>query len=153
MNDVIWSWRIKQKCQQYILSLHQQIVQLFCNRGSLEGAIKTINGTKNDLVFLSIKLLLNSTCPLIHSSILLFIHMVLYSIQWQASHGNWSCYAAAAKPAMPIFKNLHSMSACPVAMASFTTGTDRLQLCQLYIQKPEVISIEGIHIKSPMPRK
>jgi hypothetical protein len=43
---------IKQKCQQ--------------------GAIKTIFGTKTDLVFL---------------------YMILYSIQWQASHGNWSCYA------------------------------------------------------------
>jgi hypothetical protein len=43
---------------------------LFCDRGSLEGAIKTIIGTKTDLVFLYMKFLLNSTCPVIHSSII-----------------------------------------------------------------------------------
>ena len=53
------------------MSLHQQIVQLFCDRGSLEGAIKTIIGTKTDLLFLYIKLLLNSTSPMIHSSIII----------------------------------------------------------------------------------
>jgi hypothetical protein len=36
--------------------------------------------------------------------------MILYSIQWQASHGNWSCYAN--KPTMQIIKNLHSMTCC-----------------------------------------
>jgi hypothetical protein len=71
MNGVIWSWRIKQKCQQIYFVSHQQIVQLFCNRGSLEGAIKTIIGTKTDLVFLYMKLLLNSMCPMIHSSIII----------------------------------------------------------------------------------
>ena len=35
----------------------------------------------------------------------LYIYMILYSIQWQASHGNWSCYAN--KPTMQIIKNLH----------------------------------------------
>ena len=45
------------------MSPHQQIVRLFCDRG----AIKTIIGTNTDLVFL---------------------YMILYSIQWQASHGN-----------------------------------------------------------------
>jgi hypothetical protein len=47
----------------------KQIVRLFCDRGSLEDAIKTITGTKNDLVFL---------------------YMIFCSIQWQGSHGNWS---------------------------------------------------------------
>jgi hypothetical protein len=33
---------------------HQQIVRLFCDRGSLEGGVKTIIGTKTDfIVFLS----------------------------------------------------------------------------------------------------
>ena len=39
---------------------------------------------------------LNSTCPMIHSSIInvdIYGNMTLYSIQWQAIHGNWSCYA------------------------------------------------------------
>ena len=39
---------------------------------------------------------LNSTCPMIHSGIIIvdiYDNMTLYSIQWQASHGNWSCYA------------------------------------------------------------
>jgi hypothetical protein len=49
------------------LSPHQQAVQLFCDRDSLEGAIKTIIATKTDLVFLHMKFLLNSTCPMIHS--------------------------------------------------------------------------------------
>jgi hypothetical protein len=53
-----------------ILSPHQQIVQLFWNRGSLEGAIKTIIATKTNLVFLYMKLLLNCYCPIIHSSII-----------------------------------------------------------------------------------
>jgi hypothetical protein len=53
------------------LSPHQQAVQLFCDRESLEGAIKTIIGTKTDLVFLYMKFLLNSTCPMIHSSIII----------------------------------------------------------------------------------
>jgi hypothetical protein len=35
-----------------ILSPHQQIVRLFCGMDSLEGGIKTIIGTKSDLVFL-----------------------------------------------------------------------------------------------------
>jgi hypothetical protein len=65
MNGVIWSGHIKQKCQQIA------DCQLFCDRGSLEGAIKTITGTKNDLVFL---------------------YMIFCSIQWQGSHGNWSWY-------------------------------------------------------------
>ena len=54
-----------------ILFPHQQAVQLFCDRGSLEGAIKTIIGTKTDLVFLYMKYLLNSTCPMIHSGIII----------------------------------------------------------------------------------
>ena len=59
---------------------------------------------------------LNSTCPMIHSSIINvdiygnIANMTLYSIQWQASHGNWSCYAN--KPTMQIIKNLHSMTCC-----------------------------------------
>ena len=36
-----------------------------------EGAIKTIIGSKTDLIFLYMKLLLNSTCPMIHSSIII----------------------------------------------------------------------------------
>ena len=39
---------------------------------------------------------LNSTCPMIHLSIIIvdiYDNMTLYSIQWQDSHGNWSCYA------------------------------------------------------------
>ena len=37
---------------KYILSTHQQIVQLFCDRGSHEGGItcKTIIGTKTDFI-------------------------------------------------------------------------------------------------------
>ena len=50
-------------------NVNKQIVRLFCDMGSLEGAIKTITGTKNDLVFL---------------------YMIFCSIQWQGSHGNWS---------------------------------------------------------------
>jgi hypothetical protein len=73
MNGAIWSWCIKQKCWQIDFVSHQQIVQLFCNRGSLEGAIKT----KTDLVFLYMKLLLNSMCPMIHSSII-----VVYTYIW-----------------------------------------------------------------------
>jgi hypothetical protein len=74
----------------------------------------------------------------------------------------WYCIVFSGKLAMATghamllnlqCQPLKTCTACPVAMASFTTGTDRLQLCQLYIQKQEVISIEGIHIKSPMPRK
>ena len=53
-----------------------------------------IIGTKNDLlvVFLCMKLLLNSTYEMIHSSINYYhlLYMILYSIQWQASHDNWS---------------------------------------------------------------
>ena len=53
------------------------IVQLFCSRGGLEGAIKMISGTKNDLlvVFLCMKLLLNSTYPMIHSSIIIICYI------------------------------------------------------------------------------
>ena len=42
-------------------------------RDGLEGAIKMIIGTKTDLlvVFLCMKLLLNSTYPMIHSSIII----------------------------------------------------------------------------------
>jgi hypothetical protein len=29
----------------------------------------------------------------------IYKYMILYSIQWQASHGYWSCYAYADKPA------------------------------------------------------
>jgi hypothetical protein len=77
MNGDIWSRRIKQKCWQIDFVSHQQIVQLFCNRGSLEGAIKTIIGAKNDLVFLYMKLLLNCMCPMIHSSII-----IVYTYIW-----------------------------------------------------------------------
>jgi hypothetical protein len=46
--------------------------------------------------------------------LLSFVYMIFYSIQWQASHDNWSCYAN--KPAsiwiMQIIKNLHSMTWC-----------------------------------------
>ena len=63
-------------------------------RGGLEGAIKMIIGTKTNLlvVFLCMKLLLNSTYPMIHSSINYYclLYLILYSIQWQASHDNWS---------------------------------------------------------------
>jgi hypothetical protein len=59
VNGVIWSWRFKQKCEQIDFVSHQQIVQLFCDRGSLEGAIKKIRGTQTDLLFLYLKLLLN----------------------------------------------------------------------------------------------
>ena len=59
---------LNKNVNKYILSPHQQIVRLFCDRG----AIKTIIGIKIDLVLL---------------------YMILYSIQWQARHGNWSCYA------------------------------------------------------------
>ena len=60
-----------------ILSPHRQIVQLFCGRGSLVGAIKTIIGTKTDLlvVFLCMKLLLNSTYPMIHSSFIIVCYI------------------------------------------------------------------------------
>ena len=53
------------------------IVQLFCSRGGLEGAIKMIIGTKTDLlvVFLCMKLLLNSTYPMIHSSIIIICYI------------------------------------------------------------------------------
>jgi hypothetical protein len=46
---------------------------VLCGRGSLEGAIKTIIGTKIDLlvIFLCMKLLLNSTYSMIHSSIII----------------------------------------------------------------------------------
>jgi uncharacterized membrane protein (DUF106 family) len=80
-------------------------VQLFGNRGtgSLEGAIKTKIGTKTDLVFLYMKLLLNSMCPMIHSSIIIVYTYIWYydyycTIEWQASRGNWSWYAN--RPAM-----------------------------------------------------
>ena len=36
---------------RFCLPMHQ-IVQLICNRGSLEGAMEIIIGTKTDLVFL-----------------------------------------------------------------------------------------------------
>jgi hypothetical protein len=55
-----------------MVSSEADVLNKNVNKGSLEGAIKTIFGTKTDLVFL---------------------YMILYSIQWQASHGNWSCYA------------------------------------------------------------
>ena len=64
--------------------------------GSLEGAIKTIIGTKTDFntgsISICMKLLLNSTYPMIHSSIIYYrlLYMILSSIQWQASHDNWS---------------------------------------------------------------
>jgi hypothetical protein len=50
---------------------------LFCSRGGLEGAIKMIIGTKTDLlvVFLCMKLLLNSTYPMIHSSIIIICYV------------------------------------------------------------------------------
>jgi hypothetical protein len=76
---------------KYILSPHWLIVQLFCSRGGLEGAIKMIIGTKTDLmvVFLCMKLLVNSTYPIIHSSIIIICYIViLYSIEWQASRDN-----------------------------------------------------------------
>ena len=57
-----------------------------------------IIGTKTDLlvVFLSIILLLNSTYQSIQSSINYYclLYMILYSIQWQASHDNLSGYAS-----------------------------------------------------------
>jgi hypothetical protein len=45
--------------------------------GGLEGAIKMIIGTKIDLlvVFLCMKLLLNSTYPMIHSSIIIICYI------------------------------------------------------------------------------
>jgi hypothetical protein len=52
---------------------------------------------------------------MIHSSIIIVVHMILYSIQLQASHGNWSCYAN--KPTMQI----KTFIAWPVAMAGFIT--------------------------------
>jgi hypothetical protein len=66
MNGVTWSWYIEQSCQQIDFVSHLHIVRLFYDRKSIEGAIKTITGTKNDLVFL---------------------YLILYSIQLQASHG------------------------------------------------------------------
>ena len=36
-----------------------------------EGTIKTIIGSKIDLIYLYMKLLLNSTCSIIHSSIII----------------------------------------------------------------------------------
>jgi hypothetical protein len=64
--------------------------------GSLEGAIKMMIGTKTDFNTGSIsmyELLLNSTYSMIHSIssiIYRLLYMILYSIQWQASHDNWS---------------------------------------------------------------
>jgi hypothetical protein len=45
--------------------------------GSLEGAIKMMIGTKTDLlvVFLCMKLLLNSTYPMIHSSFIIVCYI------------------------------------------------------------------------------
>jgi hypothetical protein len=48
MDGVIWSWHIKQKCQQNRFCL--PIGRLFYSKGSHEGAIKTIIGTKTDSV-------------------------------------------------------------------------------------------------------
>jgi uncharacterized membrane protein (DUF106 family) len=85
--SAIWSWRIKQKCRQIdVIVSHQQIVQ-FCNRGSLEGAIKTIIGTKTDLVFLYMKLLLNYMCPMIHSSIIIVYTYIWYFDYYYTGHG------------------------------------------------------------------
>jgi hypothetical protein len=111
------------------LSPHQQAVQLFCDRGSLEGAIKTIIGTKTDLVFLYMKFLLNSTCLMIHSGIIIVYtygilppssaeatvgygggEIVLHSIQWQAAEWqlviNHDQLPWQMLPAMQIIKNL-----------------------------------------------
>jgi hypothetical protein len=67
---------------------HQQAVQLFYDRGSLEGAIKTIIGTKTDLVFLYMKFLLNSTCPMIHSGIfIVYTYGILPPSSAEASVG------------------------------------------------------------------
>jgi hypothetical protein len=61
---------------------------LFCDRDSLEGAIKTIIGTKTDLVFLYMKFLLNSTCPMIHSrSIIVYTYGILPPFSADASVG------------------------------------------------------------------
>jgi hypothetical protein len=106
MNGVIWSWRIKQKCQQNRYCF--PIGRLFCCSVvgvALKVPLKWYNWDKNwltgsQVVFLCMKLLLNSTYPMIHSSINYYhlLHMILYSIQWQASHDNWSWYAN--KPAL-----------------------------------------------------
>ena len=50
MDGVIWSWHIKQKCQQNRFCLPiGRLFKLFCSKGSHEGAIKTIIGTQTDL--------------------------------------------------------------------------------------------------------
>jgi hypothetical protein len=70
-----------------IMSPHRQIVQLFCGMGGLEGAIKTIIGTKTDLpaLFLCMKLLLNSTYPMIHSSIIIACYTVYDIVQYSVA--------------------------------------------------------------------
>jgi hypothetical protein len=49
MNGVIWSI-LNRNVNKQILSPHQQIVRLFCDRGSLEGGVKTRIGTKTDFI-------------------------------------------------------------------------------------------------------
>jgi hypothetical protein len=68
--------RIEQKCQQigYILSPHQQIVQLFCEHG-LQLPYKIV-----------IKFYMSN------DSFKYYYCIYRYSIQWHASHDNW-CYA------------------------------------------------------------
>ena len=68
-------------------SVSPSFVQLFCGSGSLEGAIKTIIGTKTGLlvVFLCMKLLLNSTCPMIHSSIIIVCYTVYDIVQYSVA--------------------------------------------------------------------
>ena len=59
---------LNKNVNKYILSPHQNIVLLFCNKGSLEGAIDTIIGTKTDLVFQNMKLILSSGIELRQST-------------------------------------------------------------------------------------
>jgi hypothetical protein len=55
----------------------------------------------------------------------LYKYIILYSIQWQASHSNSSCYALSAMPMLIIlhlfewYKSLKTCIAWLVAMASF----------------------------------
>ena len=102
MNGVIWSI-LNRNINKYILSTHQQIVRLFCDRGSHEGGItcKTIIGTKTDFIVFLYKHCSVFSGKLTHVITKFILYSALF-IRWDVRYNQGRRNRGGSRPRCPL---------------------------------------------------
>jgi hypothetical protein len=67
--------------------------------------------------------------------LLSFVYMILYSIQWQASHNNRSCYANKVPASIWIMQIIKILYGITAIYRSYSFTTNSFCHLQLHIQK------------------